>query len=64
VNKPRVVYQPRVDASPETEVNVLAAVYRFILDCHAKKKGTRPGAHDDAERRSSDGAKTSIRERP
>ncbi len=28
---------------------MLASVYRFILDCHAKRKATRPGAPDDAK---------------
>jgi hypothetical protein len=35
----RVAYSPRSDASPETQVSVLATVYRFALDWHAKKGG-------------------------
>jgi hypothetical protein len=35
----RIVYTPRLDATPEGEVAALASVYRFLLDCHAKRKG-------------------------
>ena len=35
----RIVYTPRPDATSESEVVALASVYRFLLDCHAKKKG-------------------------
>jgi hypothetical protein len=45
--KARVVYTPREGTTPQAELNALCAVYRFILDCHAKKKGTRPGGPDD-----------------
>ncbi len=33
----RILYTPRPNATPESESNMLAAVYRFTLDCHAKK---------------------------
>jgi hypothetical protein len=45
----RIVYTSRPDATPETEAATLAAVYRFLLDCQAKKKGGMPGAVDDAK---------------
>jgi hypothetical protein len=32
-----VTYVPRPDATPKDELSALAAVYRFLLDCHAKK---------------------------
>ncbi len=35
----RITYAPRPDATPETEAAALAAVYHFLLDQHAKKKG-------------------------
>ena len=38
-NKPQVVYAPRPDTSDEDELNSIAAVYRFILNCRAKKAG-------------------------
>jgi hypothetical protein len=34
-NAPRLVYSPRPDATPETELSVLAAYYRYLLDAHA-----------------------------
>jgi hypothetical protein len=44
----RIVYTSRPDATPETEVNVLANVFRFILDCHAKKMSAEPDSCNDA----------------
>jgi hypothetical protein len=32
-----VIHTPRPDTTPEAGLNALAAVYRFVLDCHAKK---------------------------
>ena len=47
--KASVVYEPRPDATPEAaELNVLANVYRFILDCHAKKIAAEPDSCNDA----------------
>ena len=40
----RIVYKPRPDAAPKAELEVLAAVYRFVLDCHAKKEGATKDA--------------------
>ena len=58
---PHIAYAPRPDATPEAEIATLAAVYRFVLDCHAKKEATRPGSPDDPERRSDEiRAKTTI----
>ncbi len=48
----RITYTPRPDATPETEAEVLAAVYRFLLDqldegnssgttCDIEKGGSR-----------------------
>ena len=49
-SEPKVVYSPRADASPDAERNALAACYRLILfKSNSRKKGTRPGAPDDAE---------------
>jgi hypothetical protein len=55
MDSPRITYTSRPDATPQAELNVLANVYRFILDCHAKKKGgpaktaldDRKGLEDD-----------------
>jgi hypothetical protein len=48
MNKPRISYRSRDDAAPGTEVGVLANVYRFILDCHAKKIAAEPNDRNDA----------------
>ena len=51
----RITYAPRPDATPEAELDALASVYRFVLDCgdarraDAMKKATRPGGPDDGE---------------
>jgi hypothetical protein len=45
-----IMYQAREDATAEGELAALAACYRFILDCHAKKKAARPGGPDDARK--------------
>jgi hypothetical protein len=64
MHSPKVAYTPRPDAIPESELSALASVYRFILDCHAKKEATRPGGPDDAMKGSrNDRARTIIPER-
>jgi hypothetical protein len=45
---PTIHYSPRPDATPEAELSVLANVYRFILDCHAKKKAVELDSCNDA----------------
>ena len=47
----RVVYRPRADATPETELSALVAAYRFIIfDCrHETEKGAQRGAPDAAK---------------
>jgi hypothetical protein len=46
---PRLVYSPRPDATPEAEHNALAAVYRFILVSHAKRRVTRSVGPDNSK---------------
>jgi hypothetical protein len=38
--------------TPEAELNVLAAVHKFVLDCRAKKEAARPAAPNDGKVRS------------
>jgi hypothetical protein len=47
MSSPRITFASRPDATPEAEVNVRANVYRFILDCHAKKMAPEPDSRDD-----------------
>jgi hypothetical protein len=47
----KVVYRPCADATQESELSAVVAAYRFLLfDCHARKKGPRPGAPDAARK--------------
>jgi hypothetical protein len=38
----RITYTPRPDATPESELDALAAIYKFVLECHASKKAADP----------------------
>jgi hypothetical protein len=44
----RIIYRSGPDATPEAELNALATCYRFILDCHAKKKAAEPAPEPDS----------------
>jgi hypothetical protein len=37
-------YEPREDAPAEEETAALASVYRFIIECHERKKAARAEA--------------------
>jgi hypothetical protein len=43
MSRPRTTYALRPRTRTAAELDALAAVYRFILDCHEKKKAARPG---------------------
>ncbi len=45
----RIIYAPFPEASPETQVEVLARVFAFVIECHERKKAARAG---DGERKS------------
>ena len=49
MSSPRIIYAQRSDATSEDEVAALRNIYRFIIDCHAKKEATRRGSPDDAK---------------
>ena len=49
MGKPSVTYTPRPDdATPKAELDALANVYRFILDCRAKTRVTEPASDPDS----------------
>ena len=48
---PGITYAARGEASPQAEISALSAVYSFILDCHAKKRGTTLGGRPDDARK-------------
>jgi hypothetical protein len=35
---PRITYSPRPDATPESELATLAAVFKFVIQAHERKK--------------------------
>jgi hypothetical protein len=52
MSSPRTTYAPRQDATAEAEISVLANVYKFVLDCHAKKKAAPESRLEDEKERS------------
>jgi hypothetical protein len=48
MNGAGIIYQPRADATPESELRTLVAIYHFILlENNASKEAVRLGdAHD------------------
>ncbi len=61
MDKPTIAYIPRADATSETELNVLASVYRFVhLESNARKEGALLGAPDDRTKTKEDTTSESI----
>jgi hypothetical protein len=56
----RITYDPHVDATPESELEALATVYAFILDCHANRKGAEQSARHDAKETENARARTIL----
>jgi hypothetical protein len=50
MSSPRISYATRPDATPEAELGALAAVFRFVLDCHAKKEAAPENRPEDARK--------------
>jgi len=46
----RIIYTPRLDATPEAELSALVNVYKFILESHAKKEAAPESRPDDARK--------------
>ena len=42
VSEPSIVYTPRPDATPESELSVLANVYAYLIKTHDSKKAAEP----------------------
>jgi hypothetical protein len=59
-SKDRVVYISYSEATAAGELNTLAFVYRFVLDCYASKEAAQPGRPDDAEGLKNDRTATEI----
>jgi hypothetical protein len=43
----RISYTPCPDATPESELDALAAVYAFVLEAHARKKAAVPSGPEN-----------------
>ncbi len=52
MSSPHITYATRPDSTPEAEISALGNVYRYILDCHAKKNaaGVTSTNGDDAKK--------------
>ena len=50
MSSPHITHASRSGTRPEEELNALAAVYRLVLDRHAKKKGGPATAPEDARK--------------
>jgi len=42
MSRARITYTPRANATPESELDALAAIYKFVLECHARRKAADP----------------------
>jgi hypothetical protein len=42
MNNPRIVYVPRPDVTPQSELSVLANVYAYLIKTHDLKQVTKP----------------------
>jgi len=51
MNRPTLKYAPLPDATPECELDALAAVYSFVLEAHAKKKAAASSGQEDDVRK-------------
>jgi hypothetical protein len=47
---PHITYTPSHEVTAEAELSTLASIYRFVLDCHAKKKAAPESRPDDARK--------------
>jgi hypothetical protein len=45
-----ITYSQRPEASAKNELTALANVYRFVLDCRAKKEAAHRQSRPDAEK--------------
>ena len=50
MDKPSIAYAQRPDVTLEAELSTLVNVYRFVLDCHAKKKAAPESRPHDARK--------------
>jgi hypothetical protein len=49
MSNPAIRYRPRLDATPEAELEVLAAVYSFVIQRHENRKAAFSGGCVDTK---------------
>jgi hypothetical protein len=42
MSSPRITYSSHTATTPEAEVSALSVVYKFVLNCHAKRNADEP----------------------
>jgi hypothetical protein len=50
MNNSHIAYAQRPDAAPAAELDALRNVYKFVLDCNAKKEAAATSLPDDARK--------------
>ena len=50
MDRPSITYTLRTDTTQEAEISTLANVYRFVLDCRAKREAAPESRPDDARK--------------
>ena len=53
MDSPRITYIPRPDATPESELSVLANVYAYLIKTHDSKRSLKPPSSKTGEAKSS-----------
>jgi hypothetical protein len=53
-SKGHINYTPLPDATPESELDALVAVYAFAIEAHAKKKAAAPSGQEEGARNDQD----------
>jgi len=50
----RLTYTPLSGVAPESELDAIIAVYKFVLEAHARKKAATPSGQEDDVRKDQD----------
>jgi hypothetical protein len=53
MSNPRITYTPHPDASPESELDVLATIYAYLIRNHDSKRAAEPAQLRSGEAKSS-----------
>jgi len=63
MSEPRITHTPRPDASPEVELDVLAAVYRYVLiGSQTRRGGSRDLTNSSTAEMEKNGPRTTRQE--